>query len=241
MRFVFSLDMEVPYGRYMLDILLKRKLVPEMVIEEDSARASRHRDIFLKRLEGKRLPPKVALQVEKHRLPYARVPTLNGSECEEILKRESPDLMVSGGTITLMKKNIFEIPKWGTLVSHPGLLPHVRGASSPAWSIYNNIQVGCSCIIIDEGTDTGPVIKSRIVPVYYADTYEDVVERNTIYCGELMADVVSMFKEKGGPILGETQDLMIGKTFKIMPPGLIEEVKAMLASGSYRWMEAKES
>jgi methionyl-tRNA formyltransferase len=241
LRFVYTLDKEVPYGQFMLKILLERDLVPEIVIEEESSQATRHRNIFLERLKDKNLPPSIDSQTKKYGINYAAVPSLNSSECEKILKKEAPDLMVSGGTIRIMKKNIFSIPLWGTLVSHPGVLPYVRGAASPAWSIYKDIQVGCSCIIIDEGIDTGPIIKSKIVPVYFGDTYEDVVERNIFYCGELMAEVVFMFKAKDQPIPGETQNLTIGDTYKVMPPELVEEVKAKLKNGTYRWMQPKNS
>ena len=241
MRFVYTLDKEVAYGQFMLKILLERDLVPEMVIEEVSSRATRHRNIFLERLKGKNMPPSIASQIKKYGLRYASVFSLSSSECESILKGEAPDLMVSGGTISIMKKNVFSIPPWGTLVSHPGLLPYVRGAASPAWSIYKDIQVGCSCIIIDEGIDTGPIIKSKMVPVDFGDTYEDVVERSIIYCGELMTEVVIMFKEKNQPVHGEPQNLTIGDTYKVMPPELVEEVKAKLKNGTYRWMQTKNS
>jgi methionyl-tRNA formyltransferase len=117
----------------------------------------------------------------------------------------------------------------------------VRGAASPAWSIYKDIQVGASCIIIDKGIDTGPIIKTEIVPVYHGDTYDQIVERNIFFCGELMAEVLAMFKEKEGPISGEPQDLSVGKTYKVMPPELVAEVKAKLANGTYRWLQPKPS
>lgn len=239
MKFIYSLDKEVAYGQFMLKILLEHELVPEMVIEEVSPRATRHRNIFLERLKGKKKPPSISSQVKKYGLDYTSVPSLSSLECEKILKKQTPDLVVSGGTISIMKKNVFSIPPWGTLVSHPGLLPSVRGAASPAWSIYKDIQVGCTCIIIDEGIDTGPIIKSKIVPVYFGDTYEDVIERNIIYCGELMAEVVSMFKQKNRPIAGEPQNLEIGETYKVMPPEIVEKVKAKLQNGTYRWVQRR--
>jgi methionyl-tRNA formyltransferase len=195
--------------------------------------------MFLNRLKGKRLPPSIKEQVAKYHLRYERVPKLSGPECEAILAKEAPDLMASGGTFSIMKENVFGIPRWGTLVSHPGLLPYVRGASSPAWSILKDIEVGCSCLIIDKGIDTGPVIKSRIVPVYYGDTYEDVIERNIIYCGELMAEVLMMFEKQNGPIKGEAQNLDTGETFRVMLPERVEVVKSKLADGTYRWLRHK--
>ena len=240
MRFVFPLDMEVPYGQVMLSMLLDRGFVPEMVIEEESPEAEHHRKLFLDRLGRAQLAPTIASQVEKYRLKYARVDNLCDPECEHLIREQSPDLIALGGTRRLVKRNIFSIPAWGTLCSHPGLLPYVRGAASPAWSILHDIRVGCSCFIVDEGLDTGPVIKSKIVPVHRPDTYADVVKRNIVYCGELMADVLQMFREKGGPIPGEPQDLSVGKTYRTMPADLVEVVRRKLKDKTYRWLEDRQ-
>lgn len=241
MRFVYPLDMELPYGQVMLNILLERGLIPDAVIEEDSPRATYHRNVFLERLKGKALAPTIASQVKRYGLRYVKVSKISSPECEEILKTEKPNLIALGGTASIVKDYIFSIPPWGTLCAHPGLLPYVRGAASPAWSIYKDIQVGCSCIIIDKGIDSGPILKTKIVPVYRGETYDQIVERNIFYCGEIMAEVLAMFKEKQGPIPGEPQDLVAGETYKVMAPELVEVVKAKLANGTYRWLQDRPS
>jgi methionyl-tRNA formyltransferase len=239
MRFVFPLDREVPYGQIMLETILSRGFIPEIVIEEASPDADHHRNLFLERLGGKELAPSIGSQVEAKGLRHAVVSDLNGSESERIIRRESPDLIVLGGTRRRITSNIFSIPPWGTLISHPGLLPHVRGASSPAWSILYDVQVGATVTIIDEGLDTGPVVKTRIVPVFEGDSYADVVKRNLFCCADLMAEVLEMFVRADGPIPGEPQDLSIGATYPTIPRELVEKVKAKLADGTYKWLEPR--
>ena len=73
---------------FMLKILLEHELVPEMVIEEVSPRATRHRNIFLERLKGKKKPPSISSQVKKYGLDYTSVPSLSSLEFEKILKKE---------------------------------------------------------------------------------------------------------------------------------------------------------
>lgn len=239
MRFVFPLDREVPYGQIMLKAILSRGFVPTMVIEEESPEAEQHRNLFLERLGGKRLSPSIASQIEAFGLRHALVSNLNGSESEWIMKGEAPDLIVLGGTRRLIRRNIFSIPRWGTLCGHPGLLPDVRGAASPAWSILHDAPVGTSVMIIDEGLDTGPIVKRKIVPVYEGDTYADVVERNLFSCADLMAEVLDMYKGANGPMPVEPQDPSIGATYPTMPPELVEKVKAKLADGSYKWLQPR--
>jgi methionyl-tRNA formyltransferase len=239
MRYIYPLDMETMYGQIMLDRLLSRGLVPEMVIEEDSPRSAYHRKLWLDRTQGRELAPSIAYQVKKYQLPYARVEDLCSDQSEKIMRREKPDLTVVGGTRQIITKKIFSIAPYGTLISHPGLLPFIRGASGTAWSIYHDIQVAASCIIIDEQYDKGPVLETKIVPVYKGDSYEEVCERHIFACAELMADVVEKFKEKNGPIEGTPQDPAMGKTYKTIPAELVLEVKAKLSDGTYRWLHEK--
>lgn len=241
MRFLFPLDKEVPYGQLMLETILSRGLVPEMVIEEKSPEAQHHRDLFLERLGGKQLAPSIASQVRSFGLRHSVVPNLNGPECERIMKTESPDLIVLGGTRRLIRRNIYSIPPWGTLCGHPGLLPYLRGAASPAWSILHDVQVGTSVMIIDEGLDTGRVVKSKIVPVYEGDSYADVVERNLFYCADLMAEVLELYQDANGPIPAKPQDPSLGAAYPTMPPELVERVKAKLADGSYKWLQPRRA
>jgi len=239
MRFLFPLDREVPYGQIMLETILSRGFFPDMVIEEASREAEDHRNLFLERLGRKEVAPSIASQVEAFGLRYSVVPNLNGPESERILKTESPDLIVLGGTRRLIREKIFSIPPWGTLCGHPGLLPHVRGAASPAWSILHDVQVGTSVMIIDKGLDTGRVVKSKIVPVYEGDTYGDVVKRNLFYCADLMAEVLDLYRNANGPIPAELQDPRVGATYPTMPLELVERVKAKLADGSYKWLQPR--
>jgi len=239
MRFIFPLDREVPYGQVMLEILINRGFIPEMVIEEESPQAEHHRNLFLGRLGNVDPAPSIATQVKKYGLRYSRVNSLCSQESERLIRQARPDIIALGGTRRLIKKHIFSIPPWGTLCSHPGLLPYIRGAASPAWSILLDVQVGCSCFIVDNGLDTGPVIKSKIVPVYFDDTYSEVVKRNIIYCGELMAEVLQLFAERGGPVTGEPQDLTLGETFRTMPPNLVQKVVDKLTDRTYVWLQPR--
>ena len=239
MRFVFPLDREAPYGQIMLKAILSRGFAPTVVIEEESPEAEHHRNLFLERLAGKELAPSIASQIETMGLRHALVSNLNGPESERIMKGEAPDLIVLGGTRRFIRRNIFSIPRWGTLCGHPGLLPDVRGAASPAWSILHDVPVGASVMIIDEGLDTGPIVKRKIVPVYEGDTYADVVERNLFSCADLMVEVLEMYERANGEIPVEPQDPSIGATYPTMPPELVKKVKARLADGRYKWLQPR--
>jgi hypothetical protein len=71
------------------------------------------------------------------------------------LKEWLPDLIIfTGGNI--LRKPMLDLPHLGVLNVHLGLLPEVRGMSTPEWSLLNNVPVGITIHYVDAGIDTGP-------------------------------------------------------------------------------------
>jgi hypothetical protein len=82
----------------------------------------------------------------------------NASEVERLLQELKPDIVIARCK-TLLKENIFSIPKDGTFVMHPGVCPQYRNAHGCFWALANNDRdnVGMTLLKIDRGVDTGPV------------------------------------------------------------------------------------
>jgi folate-dependent phosphoribosylglycinamide formyltransferase PurN len=74
------------------------------------------------------------------------------------LKDWAPDLIIfTGGNI--LRKQLLDVPRLGVINVHLGLLPEIRGMSSPEWSLLNHVPVGITIHYVDEGIDTGPVLR----------------------------------------------------------------------------------
>jgi methionyl-tRNA formyltransferase len=74
------------------------------------------------------------------------------------LQSWSPDLIIfTGGNI--LRQELLNIPALGVLNVHLGLLPEIRGMSSPEWSVLKNISVGITIHYMDSGIDTGPILQ----------------------------------------------------------------------------------
>ena len=52
-------------------------------------------------------------------------------------------------------KALLDVPRLGVLNIHLGLLPEIRGMSSPEWSLLNRVPVGITIHYMDAGIDTG--------------------------------------------------------------------------------------
>lgn len=231
MRFAFLVLKEHPYGQEMLRILLEHGFIPELVMEEDSVIADEERRKFLERIAGESLPPTIASLVTSRGLSHEFVPNLNGRRARQILAVLQPDLLVLGGT-GIIGQAVLAIPRLGTLNSHPGLLPELRGSASVAWAIYKDLPVGSTCHFIDSGIDTGPILIRRALPIYRGETFERIHRRVLTLSGELMAEGLGIIAS--GAARAAPQDLSVGETLRVIPPEFMVEVKAKLAEGRYR-------
>ncbi|MFY9911057.1 MAG: formyltransferase family protein [Candidatus Sulfotelmatobacter sp.] len=87
----------------------------------------------------------------------------NSADAISRLKLWAPDLVVfTGGNI--LRKDILALPRLGVLNLHLGLLPQVRGMSSPEWSLLSGVPVGITIHRMDQGIDTGPILQKYEYP-----------------------------------------------------------------------------
>ena len=66
----------------------------------------------------------------------------------------------------------------GVLNVHPALLPSFPGLHAHRQALEHGVKVtGCTVHLVDEGTDTGPIVAQAAVPVLDADTEESLQRR----------------------------------------------------------------
>ena len=100
--------------------------------------------------------------VESKSIDYLYLKKDNLSDLKEWIKIRNPDLVIVYGMSLLLNKEVFELPKYGTLNLHPSLLPSYRGPNPWFWSYYNmDVKGGVTLHYIDKGEDTGDIIYQR--------------------------------------------------------------------------------
>jgi phosphoribosylglycinamide formyltransferase 1 len=92
-----------------------------------------------------------------------------------ILDREV-DLIVLAGFLSILRGSILSVFKNRIINIHPSLIPSFCGNGMYGLKIHEKaIETGvcfsgCTVHFVDEGTDTGPIILQRIVPVHPEDS-----------------------------------------------------------------------
>lgn len=155
-------------------------------------------DVFFKKVSRKligRKPNQVASVNEN--LPEVspkvfHVKSHNSNECVEILHKLSPDLIVLRGC-GIIKNRILDIPTIGVINPHYAKLPDFRGMDVTEWSIITRTESAVSVHTVNEGVDTGVVLKSRLIDVNKHDTVGSLRDKSALAVVNLLAEAVNDF------------------------------------------------
>ncbi len=81
------------------------------------------------------------------------------------IRQFAPDLGISIAA-PILRRELFEIPRQGTINLHKGKLPFFRGMPPAFWEIWTGaVEVGCSIHRVDRSLDTGPILLQNTIPV----------------------------------------------------------------------------
>ena len=94
------------------------------------------------------------------------VPNIHAQNVLEQVHALTPDLGLIYGS-PILKPELFEIPRLGTLGIHHGKLPEYRGNKTTFWAMYNGERVaGVTIQKVNRGLDTGSIVKTGEVHAY---------------------------------------------------------------------------
>ena len=88
------------------------------------------------------------------------------------------ELVVLAGFMRILSGNF--VSKWHNKIIniHPALLPSFPGLDGQGQALEYGVKfTGCTVHFVDEGTDTGPIILQKVVPVLDDDTHETLAAR----------------------------------------------------------------
>jgi phosphoribosylglycinamide formyltransferase-1 len=99
------------------------------------------------------------------------------------LRSMGAELIILAGFLVVLEGNIIDAYAGRIINLHPSLLPKYGGAGMYGEAVHlavlaaGEAESGCTVHIVDAGTDTGPVLLQRKVPVLRTDTADSLAER----------------------------------------------------------------
>ena len=119
---------------------------------------------------------------------------------EEVLShlKGKVDLVVLAGFLSILTGDILDEFKYSIINIHPSLIPSFCGNGMYGIKIHEKViksgvkLSGCTVHFVDSGTDSGPIILQKSVPVYFEDDAETLQKRILIEEHKALPEAISL-------------------------------------------------
>jgi phosphoribosylglycinamide formyltransferase-1 len=122
-------------------------------------------------------------------------------EILRIVEEKNIDLIVTAGFLSILKGELLKKYKNRIINIHPSLIPSFCGKGMYGLNVHKaainyGVKVsGCTVHFVDEGTDTGPIITQKSVPVLSDDTAEVLQKRVLQKEHEALPEAIKLISE----------------------------------------------
>jgi len=124
---------------------------------------------------------------DKLNIPYIPKKNVNTPEFLSIMRGFAPDLLVSMSFNQILKKEIIEFAPKKFINCHAGALPFYRGRNPLNWVLINGeSKFGITVHYVDEGIDTGDIIKQKTFPITLMDNYQTLLSTAVTECANVL-------------------------------------------------------
>ena len=131
---------------------------------------------------------------------------INSESTAELIAAHDPDILFVCGA-PILKKRIFEIPKYGAINFHYGYSPKYKGQHTLLWA-YNrgdNESLGGTFLKIDKGVDTGIPIAFVYPEVNPADSLDVIEAKLALQARNIASDAVATALESSPATPGNSR------------------------------------
>ncbi|MBT3267880.1 methionyl-tRNA formyltransferase [Candidatus Poribacteria bacterium] len=148
---------------------------------------------------GRKLTPSpVKVEAEALGLPIHQPERARAREFVRVLSELAPDVIAIVAYGQILPRSILDIPPHGCLNIHPSLLPTYRGAAPVQWALWNgDEQTGVTVMQIDEGEDTGPIVRQEATAIEPTETAPELMARLAETGAEMLSDVILHLPREG--------------------------------------------
>ena len=96
----------------------------------------------------------------------------------DLLRERGIDVVVSAGYMRLLGPAVLEAYGGRWLNVHPSLLPSFPGMHGVADALAHGVKItGVTVFLVDEGTDTGPIVLQEAIEVFEDDDWDSLEAR----------------------------------------------------------------
>jgi len=137
-------------------------------------------------------PPAVKVAAAALGLPVHQPERLTLPGALDPIRDARPEAAVVVAFGHILRPEALAIPPLGCVNAHASLLPKYRGAAPIAWAIINGERVsGVTTMLLDPGTDTGPMLLRREVVIDPDETAGTLHDKLAPVAAELLVETIA--------------------------------------------------
>ena len=139
----------------------------------------------------KLVPPPVKVLAEQYDLPVYQPAKVNAAETVDTFRALEPDVVVVVAFGAILRRPLLNLAPAGAVNVHASLLPAYRGVAPAQWALIHGQRVtGVTTMLMDEGVDTGPVLRRLPVETGVTETAGELLARLATYGGDLLVETL---------------------------------------------------
>lgn len=122
---------------------------------------------------------------------FLPIQNVNHPDAIRKLSEYGAELFVSMSFNQILRKEILDAPSKGFINCHAGALPFYRGRNILNWALINDEkEFGVTVHYIDEGIDTGDIIRQKMSPITDQDDYATLLARAIKLCADQLFEAL---------------------------------------------------
>ena len=112
------------------------------------------------------------------------------------LRKAGAEVVVLAGFMRILTGHFISRWEHKIINIHPALLPSFKGLDAQGQAVDYGVKVaGCTVHFVDEGTDTGPIILQKVVPVLDDDTEETLAARILVEEHQALPEAIQLWAD----------------------------------------------
>lgn len=110
------------------------------------------------------------------------------------LKELEPDLFIVASYAKIISRKVLDVPRIGTIGTHPSILPKYRGTSPIQNQILGGDKIGGTTLyLMDEGMDSGKIITQGEIQISNRETYLSLHDKLAKLSADLLIETLPKF------------------------------------------------
>lgn len=126
--------------------------------------------------------PPVKVCAQEHDIPVFQPDSLKDDETVSSIKAMNADVIIVVAYGKILPSDVLRASRFGCINVHASLLPKYRGAAPIQWAVLNgDKETGVTIMQMDEGLDTGDMLKIVKTEIGENETSEELFERLSVF------------------------------------------------------------